>query len=112
MQEQGVSAAFRRIVRSALGRVFGEPPPSLLLHFATPSTIVPRRQPKAARGVTCGCLGAYAFRLTPFGLRLSAYACLQRGRPYGLRLSACACLQRGRPYGLRLSACGCLVTWL
>src|SRR5206468_4000964 len=65
----------------------GTPPALVLLHFATPSTIVPSRKPQAAEGCN---------------LRF----------PWGLRLSACTCLQRGRPYGLRLSACGCLMTWL
>src|SRR5207253_10215267 len=42
--------------------------------------------PSAASGVTCGCLGAYAFRLAPVSERTA--------------------------YGLQLSACGCRVTWL
>src|SRR3989442_9087031 len=55
----------RRISYNSETRGVETAPVLLLLHFATPSTIVPSRKPRAARGVTCGCLGAYAFRLAP-----------------------------------------------
>src|SRR3989441_684793 len=81
-----VTHSARRISYNSESRGVETAPVLLLLHFATPSTIVPSRA-ESRKGRN---------------LRL----------PWGLRLSASARLQRGPAYGLRLSACGCRVTWL
>src|SRR3989475_9145675 len=81
-----VTHSARRISYNSETRGVKTAPALLLLHFATPSTIVPSRA-ESRKGRN---------------LRL----------PWGLRLSACARLQRGPAYGLRLSAYGCRVTWL
>src|SRR6059058_114509 len=60
-----VTHSARRISYNSETRGVKTAPALLLLHFATPSTIVPSRKPRAARGVTCRCLGAYAFQLAP-----------------------------------------------